>query len=51
MLITPSVYARQVSKIFGPRPSALNERWGAIVLGLLREEWELARSGPGEARP
>jgi RimJ/RimL family protein N-acetyltransferase len=26
-------------------------RWDVIVLGLLREEWERARSGPGEAGP
>jgi len=26
-------------------------RWDVIVLGLLREEWERARSGPGEAEP
>jgi len=50
-MITPSVYARQVSKIFGPRAGTLNGRWDVIVLGLLREEWERARSGPGEAEP
>jgi RimJ/RimL family protein N-acetyltransferase len=26
-------------------------RWDVIVLGLLREEWERARSGPGEIGP
>ena len=50
-MITPAVHARQVSKIFDSRPRALNGRWDVIVLGLLREEWERARSGPGEAIP